>query len=816
MDPNKLPPSIREHFIKCETQLRNKYIDLLKTLTLEELNAFDKSTYKALVVHDFMELMPDCKRSDIETSAHYISNALNNAVSEQRGLRRLGIRSTVQGPIKSAISTGSMIRDLSNRKVNSTDVQARILQADVSCAQSTDPESHSSVEFTPLNDISDPSSVHTVYTGTETELECGLPDANEEASLLDTTSDLLDHNESLFQTVETNLLIRNHDEENTNLKSAYADDETLLEPEDTDRGNTNRSNNARKTVTRRHSNRLAKKKNQGVKAKVKPKASRKSTDRNKCHDKCSAANAKERTDQIQCNFCQSWFHEKCMNVQKEDILSFWLCLGCRLFPKTLADINTRLDQLAEVNEDLVRQLSTKLITIQELQSENARLRDNGSVQTHADHSDTDMRAEAELSGAQERHDFIEIPDLDMSSSENESTPVRHDTLLTGDSIIRDITQSGFALDTEPICVRGGKVSDITARLLELSNESERSKLYNKIILHCGSNNAVQEDFQVSVFKEDYEILVTTASELCNSVVISGICPRLDDISGNICKANECLKILSEEMSCKFVENDNSFRNSNKTVNVKLLCKDNIHINMQGSKILAKNLGVNLRDNKRKPDSLGNENQYNSTRNVNNKTQQKTDNRYSTRNVDKKTQQKTDSQQKSVETDTRTYNTSQHKGNGSYTRNNQSYKRDKRQDNRFHNTDRYNVNKRHYNDIDTRQRNPYKRDNIHDTTSYERNRYNENKRRHDTEPDERYDNYYRHKCSNDNYNEWHTVSHRRRRRPSKTDDHGNNVRCWFCGESNHTTSVCRHGKEIICKNCDGRGHKAKFCPHEQAY
>ena len=80
------------------------------------------------------------------------------------------------------------------------------------------------------------------------------------------------------------------------------------------------------------------------------------------------------------------------------------------------------------------------------------LRDNGSVQTHANHSDTDMRPETELSGAQERHGFIEIPDLDMSSSENESTPVRHDTLLTGDSIIRDITQSGFALDTEPICV----------------------------------------------------------------------------------------------------------------------------------------------------------------------------------------------------------------------------------------------------------------------------------------------------------------------------------------------------------------------------
>lgn len=92
-------------------------MELLKTLTLEELNSFEKSTYKALVENDFMELMPDCKSSDIETSAQHISNALNNAVSEQRGLRRSGILNTVQGLIKSTVSTGSVIRDLSGLKL---------------------------------------------------------------------------------------------------------------------------------------------------------------------------------------------------------------------------------------------------------------------------------------------------------------------------------------------------------------------------------------------------------------------------------------------------------------------------------------------------------------------------------------------------------------------------------------------------------------------------------------------------------------------------------------------------------------------------
>ena len=42
---------------------------------------------------------------------------------------------------------------------------------------------------------------------------------------------------------------------------------------------------------------------------------------------------------------------------------------------------------------------------------------------------------------------------------------------------------------------------------------------------------------------------------------------------------------------------------------------------------------------------------------------------------------------------------------------------------------------------------------------------------------------------------------------------NKVRkCWFCGESNHISQNCRHGKKITCHSCNGLGHKAKFCEY----
>ena len=36
------------------------------------------------------------------------------------------------------------------------------------------------------------------------------------------------------------------------------------------------------------------------------------------------------------------------------------------------------------------------------------------------------------------------------------------------------------------------------------------------------------------------------------------------------------------------------------------------------------------------------------------------------------------------------------------------------------------------------------------------------------------------------------------------------RCWFCGETNHVSHNCRHGRKITCYTCQGQGHKAKDC------
>ena len=141
-----------------------------------------------------------------------------------------------------------------------------------------------------------------------------------------------------------------------------------------------------------------------------------------------------------------------------------------------------------------------------------------------------------------------------------------------------------------MCDTTGKLTDITATLINL-NDSDPNQTYNKIIIHCGSNDAMDPEFSPESFQENYELLVNAASNMSDSVVISGLCPRLDDVFGNIHKANVCLKSISSEMSKEYIDNDPHFRNRNKTVNTSMFKRNNIHLSMQGSIVLANKLGI---------------------------------------------------------------------------------------------------------------------------------------------------------------------------------------------------------------------------------
>jgi hypothetical protein len=64
-------------------------------------------------------------------------------------------------------------------------------------------------------------------------------------------------------------------------------------------------------------------------------------------------------------------------------------------------------------------------------------------------------------------------------------------VVDGSSIIRDITKKRYNLDSVPICVRGGVISDITAQLLQLPTDTS----LKNIILQVGSRGDQINRFQ---------------------------------------------------------------------------------------------------------------------------------------------------------------------------------------------------------------------------------------------------------------------------------------------------------------------------------
>jgi hypothetical protein len=286
---------------------------------------------------------------------------------------------------------------------------------------------------------------------------------------------------------------------------------------------------------------------------------------------------------IKCDWYQEWYHDSCMGINRNDQIGFWVCVLCRKLPQTVNKIESLLEQVVKTNGDLLDKLTKKTEELSLLQSENDRLRtivDRSNAWNTI--STTTICTENDLFDQPEKVDDGTDNKANKCSKQEPSG-----TLLTGSSIIRDITKKKYNLDSVPICVRGGVISDITAQLLQLPTDTS----LKNIILQVGSNDCVNHNFDIKAFGEDYLNLVKVSKSICENVVVSGLCPRLDDREANINRGNIILQNIANDENCYFVDNDTSFRLLSGSINIKLYRNDGIHLNELGTEKLANNLDI---------------------------------------------------------------------------------------------------------------------------------------------------------------------------------------------------------------------------------
>lgn len=274
-----------------------------------------------------------------------------------------------------------------------------------------------------------------------------------------------------------------------------------------------------------------------------------------------------------CNLCQIWFHDSCVNFGEDDEVGFWVCPGCRLMPSKIANIESMLSAFMKKYEDTETKLAQKTEELVQAQEENLRLRERIK-------SPCPITKNGKTTYIYPKLPKELLPVIELEKADNK----RKGTLLIGSSIIRDIKKDSYNIDREPVCIRGGRISDITASLLGIEEE------YENIILQVGSNDCCSDRFNKDSFKDDYSILIQTAKSKGDNIVISSICPRLDDKFGHIAEGNEILSRLSSDENCLFVNNDDIFRNSRGVIRTELYNNDGIHLSHTGTVKLAEHLG----------------------------------------------------------------------------------------------------------------------------------------------------------------------------------------------------------------------------------
>ena len=249
-----------------------------------------------------------------------------------------------------------------------------------------------------------------------------------------------------------------------------------------------------------------------------------------------------------CCICMLWFHDDCVTVESSDLTSvIWNCPTCRRLPVIVTEIQCQLQALSQTNDDLVKHLSRKVAEADELNRENAALRDR----------------------------------LKQLESAHGAPIKKKTTLLIGDSMVKNIDSidSGNRVTCKP----GATMDDISLLLSDLSSKGER---FEDIIIHCGTNNCQNDDSDIG---GKTELLLTVAKDIGQKVTISSVCPRTDQHQDKVDSINQAIYISCETHHVTFINNQDTFLLKNGEVNKANISADGVHLTPEGERLLLKNL-----------------------------------------------------------------------------------------------------------------------------------------------------------------------------------------------------------------------------------
>jgi len=157
-----------------------------------------------------------------------------------------------------------------------------------------------------------------------------------------------------------------------------------------------------------------------------------------------------------------------------------------------------------------------------------------------------------------------------------------ETLIVGDSAVRDVKGLCSKNNTKVLCFPKDMVSDLAEKILHIGSEHPTVK---NVVLHIGTNDVVKQ--QSEALKEDFKCLLETVSSLNAEVFISGPLPpvrRGVERFSRLFALNMWLSTACTDHSVHFIDNFNFFWDRRH-----LFKADGVCLNKSGVKLFISNI-----------------------------------------------------------------------------------------------------------------------------------------------------------------------------------------------------------------------------------
>ena len=259
---------------------------------------------------------------------------------------------------------------------------------------------------------------------------------------------------------------------------------------------------------------------------------------------------------VKCLWCRAPHHRKCVGGD------VYVCDICSEMPKRISTMNQTIGHLSDMVHTLVE--------------------NNIALQRTIDHQKGTI-------DSLEKH-VKELVSVQMLQGSNSGVPTNKRNLIIGSSLLRDFDSSKL-IQSEVTCIRGGKIQDVHNKL-----KSNTTTQYNSISIVVGGNdcNSTADAASVEDLAESYRSMVKDVKEHCSDVRIATIPPRNvgEVTSSRIDALNAALVEMCSEDGITLINNDETFKLRDGSINDGYYVQDGVHLNKAGSNRLAKNLKVN--------------------------------------------------------------------------------------------------------------------------------------------------------------------------------------------------------------------------------